>query len=113
MTIFMVVITLMIKFKASNLNQSHSEVNQVCFNDLQNLIINITIKWFRSSLFLLTVISILAVDFELFPNYFAKTDHFGISFMDIGVGFFIMSHSLRVIRNSNQNKDILDTDFKR
>ncbi|KAJ6251755.1 phosphatidylinositol-glycan biosynthesis class w protein [Anaeramoeba flamelloides] len=49
---------------------------------------------FRGALLLCTAISILAVDFHFFPRKFAKTEEYGISHMDVGVGTFVMSNAL-------------------
>lgn len=43
---------------------------------------------------LLTSICIIAVDFPLFPRSHAKTERFGISLMDMGVGMFIVTGGL-------------------
>ncbi len=63
-------------------------------------LIQISVNAFRSLVFVLTTINILAIDFSLYPHYCRKSEMQGISLMDTGVGFFILCHSMRYIRNS-------------
>lgn len=49
---------------------------------------------FRASTNLVTIICILAVDLNIFPRKFAKTETYGHSLMDAGVGFYVISHGL-------------------
>lgn len=49
---------------------------------------------FRALTNIITAICILAVDFRIFPRKFAKTEVFGYSLMDTGVGLFILSNAL-------------------
>ena len=49
---------------------------------------------FRASMNIATVLSILAVDFNIFPRRLAKTEVYGTGFMDIGVGSFIFGHAI-------------------
>lgn len=49
---------------------------------------------FRGGLVLLTCLAILAVDFPCFDRKHAKTETFGISLMDTGVGLYVFSSGL-------------------
>lgn len=49
---------------------------------------------FRFMLNTYTVFCILAVDFNVFPRRFAKTEKYGHSVMDIGVGCYVCSNAL-------------------
>lgn len=42
----------------------------------------------------LTCLAILAIDFRVFPRRFGKTETFGVSLMDVGVGAFIFSSAV-------------------
>lgn len=48
----------------------------------------------RATINILSVIAILAVDFQVFPRRFAKTSTFGFSLMDLGVGLYIFANSI-------------------
>lgn len=49
---------------------------------------------FRALSNIITVICVLAVDFRIFPRKFAKTEVFGYSLMDTGVGVYILANAL-------------------
>lgn len=49
---------------------------------------------FRALTNMLTAICILAIDFHIFPRKYAKTEVFGYSLMDTGVGLFIFANAL-------------------
>ncbi|PRP89392.1 hypothetical protein PROFUN_01255 [Planoprotostelium fungivorum] len=48
----------------------------------------------RSLMMLSTFLAILAVDFPVFPRRLSKTETFGVSLMDAGVGSFLLAASL-------------------
>ena len=52
------------------------------------------ISWFRSYINVATAISILAVDFKIFPRRFAKAETFGTGVMDVGVGAYVISNAI-------------------
>ena len=66
-------------------------------------IIHISVNSFRSLVFILTTMNILAVDFDFYNSDFSKSDYWGVSLMDTGVGYFIICHSMRFIRNTKIN----------
>ena len=50
---------------------------------------NFHLTVYRTSMLFETIVCILAVDFNVFPRRFAKTETFGFGFMDCGVGSFV------------------------
>eukprot|EP00455_Lapot_gusevi_P033575 TRINITY_DN3672_c0_g2_i1.p1 TRINITY_DN3672_c0_g2~~TRINITY_DN3672_c0_g2_i1.p1 ORF type:complete len:471 (+),score=106.27 TRINITY_DN3672_c0_g2_i1:81-1493(+) len=65
---------------------------------------------YRALMMISTCIAILAVDFQVFPRRFAKTENYGFSLMDAGVGSFIVSHALvspqaRAVSTRVEDKD--------
>lgn len=53
-----------------------------------------TISCLRGLTYLITVLCILAVDFQVFPRNLAKTEKYGFSLMDTGVGLFVLMSGL-------------------
>ena len=64
---------------------------------------------YRSGISVATAISILAVDFQVYPRRFVKTETFGYSLMDVGVGTYVFAHGLlgsRLCHSQGQWKKI-------
>ncbi|XP_069003031.1 phosphatidylinositol-glycan biosynthesis class W protein [Embiotoca jacksoni] len=63
--------------------QSHVQFNQVPFVTLFRVFVNVK-----------TAISILAVDFSIFPRRYAKSETYGTGVMDFGVGAYVFANAL-------------------
>ncbi|XP_038207708.1 phosphatidylinositol-glycan biosynthesis class W protein-like [Zerene cesonia] len=71
-----------------------------------------SISCIRGLTYLITSLCILAVDFKDFPRYLAKTERYGYSLMDTGVGLFVLISGL-VHKDLNGNfSKVAKSNFK-
>lgn len=104
---FVLMLTILVLYKYLDNKQIKSIKfeNNSKVNSIEEKVIRLSISTCRLWLYMLTTVSILAVDFKIFPRYNAKTENYGISLMDLGVGFYIVCHSMKLIRNSDNLSD--------
>ena len=100
----------------SNLKFPESENNEIgketSVNSVDEKIVRLSLSTSRLWLYLLTCVTILAVDFNVFPRSNAKTENYGVSLMDLGVGFYIVCHAMKIFRNTKnlaENQEIQTT----
>ncbi|XP_044020398.1 GPI-anchored wall transfer protein 1-like [Aphidius gifuensis] len=92
MIVMSIINFLIILDRSKNHNMNHD--NNVNSKNNNNLIKRPFITNYRALTNIITSICILAVDFQIFPRKYAKTEIYGYSLMDTGVGFFIISNAL-------------------
>ncbi|CEG39691.1 gpi-anchored wall transfer protein [Plasmopara halstedii] len=99
------------------LSRLHSKdyVRKYCRKEKMNGLVEKELPFltnFRAQIMMSTCFAILAVDFTVFPRRFAKTENYGFSVMDIGVGAFIVSSAI-VSAPARQARPRITTDRHR
>ncbi|KDP42278.1 hypothetical protein JCGZ_01602 [Jatropha curcas] len=83
--VFLMVLVFSIAAKRAIASSSYPETS---------LSLRTIISSYRVAVMVVTCLCILAVDFRIYPRRYAKTETYGTSLMDLGVGSFILANSL-------------------
>ena len=94
---FAAVALLLISEKTASLSSTHTPTKTLSLSailDVETKGKRPSISHFRAFVNVATAISILAVDFVIFPRRFCKAETFGSGLMDVGVGAFVISNAI-------------------
>ena len=81
---FLVIQLILNECKSKFLTLNHKEnENSITTRNLEVKIIKLSIHLYRASVFIITSVAIIAVDFKIFPRVHAKTSEFGIYLMTL------------------------------